>query len=110
MIELTIDAADLALIKGAILPSDVERCAVLFATQVTRSDGLVRLLVREFELATAADYSAQGPAHAELRPEFVARVTKRARRQGISLVFVHSHPGSHAPQFSLIDDKGELRL
>ncbi len=110
MIELTINSADLDAIKGALLHSNVERGAVLFANQVTRSDGLVRLLVREFELATDADYATQGPQHAELLPQFVAGVTKRARLQGLSLIFVHSHPGSHAPHFSLIDDKGESHL
>lgn len=110
MIELTINTDDLDTVKGALLPSDVERCAVLFANQVTRSDGLVRLLVREFELATEADYNTQGPQHAELSPAFVARVTKRAKLQKQSLIFVHSHPGSHPPYFSMIDDRGEGHL
>lgn len=110
MIELTINTADLDAVKGALLPSDVERCAVLFANQVTKSDGLVRLLVREFELATEADYNTQGPQHAELLPAFVARVTKQAKLQKLSLIFVHSHPGSHAPRFSMIDDRGESHL
>jgi molybdopterin/thiamine biosynthesis adenylyltransferase len=110
MIEFTIDATDLEAVKTALLHSDVERCAVLFASQVTRPDGLTRLLVRDYELAAADDYATQGTQNAELRPALVARVTKRARREKLSLVFVHSHPGFEAPHFSLIDDMGESRL
>lgn len=110
MIELTIDCADLDAIKAALLHSELECCAVLFANQVTRSDGLSRLLIRDYELAVEEDYAIQSAHLAELRPEFVARVAKRARRDKLSLVFVHSHLGSEAPNFSLIDDKGELQL
>lgn len=110
MIELTIDAADLEALDVALLHADVERCAVLFASQVTRSDGLTRLLIRDYELMEAEDYTAQSAQHAELRPELVARVTKRARRDKLSLVFVHSHLGTKAPHFSQIDNKGEHQL
>jgi molybdopterin/thiamine biosynthesis adenylyltransferase len=45
-----------------------------------------------------------------LKPEFVARVTKRARLEKCTIVFVHSHPGSDAPVFSPVDWDGEQHL
>jgi hypothetical protein len=82
----------------------------LYASQTVRGDGGIRLLVREVQFAAAADFSRRGPVEAELYPEFVARVTKRARREGYALVFLHSHPGSDTPAFSTIDSRGEQHL
>jgi molybdopterin/thiamine biosynthesis adenylyltransferase len=70
----------------------------------------VRLLVRKIEIPADHDYTSQHVDQTELRPDFVARITKRAIREKLSLVFVHSHPGPSAPQFSLVDDEGERHL
>lgn len=53
------------------------------------------------------DYLRRGELEAELRPAFVARVSKTAALTGSVLMFVHSHPGDTAPHFSPIDDAGE---
>jgi molybdopterin/thiamine biosynthesis adenylyltransferase len=66
--------------------------------------------VREFQFPVESDYSRQGVLEAELHPDFVARVTKRARRENLALVLAHSHPGSEPPEFSYIDDDGERHL
>ncbi len=110
MTDLLLAAADAAAIKAELLGGETEKCAILYANQTTRSDGRVRLLVRDIQWPLASDYARRGLLEAELNPEFVARVTKRARREGSALVFVHSHPGSEAPRFSTIDAKGEEHL
>jgi molybdopterin/thiamine biosynthesis adenylyltransferase len=110
MMEITIDAKDLLSLQGELLGGDVEHCAVLFASQITRPDGLTRLLVHKIENPYPRDYLSQQPDGAVLQPSFVAGVTKRARRERRSLIFVHSHPGPAAPHFSPVDDEGERQL
>ena len=61
-------------------------------------------------MPTDNDYTRCGIDHAQLRPDFVARVAKRARLKDLSLVFVHTHPGDSIPQFSRVDDHGEEEL
>jgi molybdopterin/thiamine biosynthesis adenylyltransferase len=110
MMELLLAEGDYAAIKAELYAGESENCAILFANQITKTDRTVRLLVRDIQLPLPADYTRKGMLEAELTPEFVARVTKRARREKRALVFVHSHPGSDAPQFSVIDDAGEKLL
>jgi molybdopterin-synthase adenylyltransferase len=109
MIDLVIASDDIHGVRGALL-GDTEACAILYAAQTMRPDGRVKLLVREVQIAEPTDYTRKGPIEAELKPELVANVTKRAKRENYSLVFVHSHPGENAPQFSHTDDEGERHL
>lgn len=110
MIELRIALSELQVLRDALLKFGQERCAVLFATRGHRTDGRVLMLVREFVLPSEEDYTRSGFDHAQLRPEFVAYVAKRARLKKHSLVFVHTHPGDSVPQFSSVDDHGEEEL
>lgn len=110
MIELRITSKYLQALRDSLLGYGRERCAVLLATRGRCSDGRDLMLVRESVLPTDDDYIRSGYDHAQLRPEFVARVAKRARLQKLSLVFVHTHPGDSAPHFSTIDDSGEKEL
>lgn len=105
--ELCIAADDLTQLRDSLLKHEVERCAVLYAVHSRRSDGSVRLLVREVVLPDEVDYLSQGVEHAELSPAFVARISKAAKVNGWSLVFVHTHLGRLAPVFSGRDDRGE---
>ena len=110
MTKLVFASEDYTAVKKGLTDGETEKCAVLLANQVKRSDGTVRLLVREVVWPSLNDYTRRGLSEAELSPEFVARVTKRARLGENALVFVHSHPGSEAPEFSHIDAKGEKHL
>ena len=110
MIELVISTDDVDAIRGKLTGGETEECAVLYAMQTSRADGSVRLLVREVQFPEPSDYTRKGPIEAELNPEFVARVTKRARREVCALVFVHSHLGVGAPTFSSVDSLGEEHL
>lgn len=110
MKELRISADEMSMLRSKLLKGPEEKCAVLLTAHARCHDGRQLILVRETVFPTASDYSSSSVQHAEMRPEFVARVAKQARSQKLSLVFVHSHPGRHAPAFSSIDDGGEKEL
>jgi molybdopterin-synthase adenylyltransferase len=110
MSEIVLTGADATALKSGLLAGEVEHCAIIYAAQALGPDGSLRFLVREIELPGGADYAAQGELEAELRPDYVARIAKRALRAGLSLIFAHSHLGPEAPQFSAVDDEGERRL
>jgi molybdopterin/thiamine biosynthesis adenylyltransferase len=110
MIDLVLAEGDYDAIRADLCSGEAERCAILFANQTLRNDGRVRLLVREIEWPEASDYSRKGRLEAQLTQDLVARITKRARREKESIIFVHSHPGSAAPHFSVVDDEGEQHL
>src|SRR4051794_2159158 len=103
MIDLVLAADDVDSIRHELTGGQVEGCAILYANHTVRPDGTHRLLVREVQFPAAEDYSRRGYLEAELKPAFVARVTKRARVDKLAIVFVHSHPGNDAPMFSPVD-------
>ncbi len=109
MIDLVLTHSDQLTLFEKLVGHGTERCAVLLARQVKGKNDF-RLLVREVLFPVYSDYVRSGVAEAELSPVFVAAVTQRARRDGYSLVFVHSHPGDSPPYFSVVDDDGEQRL
>lgn len=110
MIELRIAASEMRAVRAALLGPEYEQCAVLFASHGQGEDGRTRLLVRDVALPDPQDYAARTTNYAQLRPAFVARVAKRARIEGLSIVFVHTHPGEGEPEFSRVDDDGESEL
>ena len=110
MIELRIASSDLQTLRDSVLYDRQESCAVLLAGRGHCSDGRALMLVRESVFPEPEDYTQRAIDRAELRPEFVAHVAKKARLNNLSLVFVHSHPGSSIPQFSQVDDDGEEKL
>lgn len=95
----------------ALLPGDDdEHLVVAFAGRHLSAGGL-RLLVRDIVGAIPADYLVQTAFHLEMQPAFWARVAKRARATGESIVIFHSHPCSATrPDFSPSDDWGEEQL
>lgn len=110
MIEIVLASNDAEDFRNRLVGGDTEGCAILFASQTSRKDGTVRLLVRETQFPEQVDYTRRGLLEAELSPDFVARVTKRALRKSLALIFVHSHPGEEFPNFSRIDTQGEKHL
>jgi len=110
MIRLTISKSNADLLASSLLGGETEQCAVLYASRAELSNDGMRLLVREIEFPGAETYSKQSRISAELNPAFVAKVSKKARIRGESLVFVHSHPGDEPPEFSSVDDEGEQLL
>jgi len=110
MIDLVLSAQDANVLVANLTSGDTELCAVLLTALHTRGDSSARLLVREMTFPEASDYTRVGKLQAELKPEFVAKVTKQAKLAELGLVFVHSHPGHDTPKFSHIDDDGERHL
>jgi molybdopterin/thiamine biosynthesis adenylyltransferase/proteasome lid subunit RPN8/RPN11 len=110
MIELRLQDGDSSRIVGELLGRETERCAVLLASRVALSENSERLIVTRIEYPDDDSYSDRGPMSAELKPGYIAHVGKLAARENLSIVFVHSHPGSAPPAFSLTDDQGEIRL
>ena len=87
----------------------LEAAGALLCVRVDSGSG-TRLIVSERVNAVPEDYQIHAPTDAQLRPEFVARVVARARADDLSVVFVHTHPGRSLPQFSIVDDVGEIAL
>jgi len=110
MIELRLQDSQVSLIVGELVGRETERCAILFASCVELSDDRRRLIVIRIEFPNDDSYSSRTALSADLKPDYIARVSKIASRQNLSLIFVHSHPGSAPPDFSQTDDQCEVRL
>lgn len=110
MIQISISRTHTKEVAGAVLGGEVERCAVLYASRALSESGGLRLIVKEVEVPEPDSYSQQSKFASELNPAFVAKISKRAKLRGESIVFVHSHPGDEPPQFSRVDNMGERRL
>jgi molybdopterin-synthase adenylyltransferase len=110
MIELVLAADEYAELRARLLGGATETCAVGYACETAYRRGIKRLLVRQLEFAEDADYSRRTLLEAELKPDFVARVTKTAKRGNLAIVFFHSHPGDQSPRFSKTDSQGEQHL
>lgn len=110
MIELTITKADADLVAYQLLGGDTERCAILFASRALQNRAVIRFVVRKVEFPDEENYTQKSIVSAELSPAFIAKISKQARMNGFSIIFVHSHPGKDHPQFSNVDDMGEKRL
>jgi molybdopterin/thiamine biosynthesis adenylyltransferase len=108
MTDLILTGSDYAKLQG-LLTFTNERCAVLLTREV---DGGSRrkLVAYELVIPGESDYSGASPIEAELTPDFVASITKRARRESAGLVFAHTHPADQPPHFSATDDRGEQHL
>lgn len=99
-----------ALTEALIRPDRLEHLVVGFAGRHD-AGGDLRLLVRELARAEDDDYLVHTGYHLEMDPAFWARIAKRARSSGESIVVFHSHPCEMAvPDFSPSDDWGEDQL
>src|SRR3984885_11156468 len=94
MIELRLQDSDVSRIVGELVGRETERCAILLASHVALSDGLERLIVTRIEYPDDDAYADRSPLSAELKPDYIAHIGKVAAREKLSVVFVHSHPGS----------------
>lgn len=68
-------------------------------------------LVREWIPVPEDRYQRRSPVEARIDAASFVPLLKRVKREGLSLVFVHTHPFSGGtPQFSGTDDSGEISL
>ncbi|TAL07005.1 MAG: hypothetical protein EPO07_00965, partial [Verrucomicrobia bacterium] len=109
MSRLALTSDFLSTLRSNLLKHEKETCAVLYGRAVEISGKLARIIVRESEHPQANAYSERTSVRVQLRPEFVAEVVQRARRNKESVIFVHTHPFS-LNKFSAIDDAGESEL
>ena len=85
-----------------------ETCVIGYAHHNANADCWV---VAEAALAPDDAYERRDAAAAVLKTAFVVDVANHARANGLSVIFIHTHPRAlGAPDFSTVDDAGELEL
>jgi len=95
-------------LSSALLLEDREACALLLASQSSAHVSRSNLLVREIHPAPADAYAFRTELKAQLFPDFLVPIVKRAREERLSVIFVHTHPFAEGPpRFSPTDDMGE---
>lgn len=107
MITLIAPSPALRSLREALSHESCESAAILLCAPVRlhRSAGW-RLLLRETHIAPEWAYEERTSISAKLKPAFGLPLEKKAREQGWSLVYVHTH--LHDPAaFSVIDDAAE---
>ena len=107
---LVFPACTLAELRQNLLSvSPNEAASVLLAGRAIRG-WQTRLLIREVVRVPPRAYGVQEPMRLTIKPEFLAPLLKRARNEGWSLIFTHTHPFDQIPRFSFTDDEGERVL
>ena len=107
---LTFAAPSLSLLRAELRHPDLESAAILLCSPMRLTTGGWRLLVKEVHVPAEADYAHRSPVRVELRSEFCLPIEQTARRENLSLVYVHTHPGTSEAVFSEIDDEAERLL
>lgn len=111
MSTLIFAAPDLQFLREQLKHSELESGALLSCVPVwLASRRSWRLMVREMYVASECDYEVRTPARVQLKTGFYLPIEKRARVNGWSLVYVHTHPRQAPPTFSGIDDEAEDEL
>ena len=87
--------------------TDVETAGVILAE---RLHGGEVLLVRDMIEILPEGYLIRSQDHVRINPVFLNRVIRPARDRGLSVITVHTHPGTRQPWFSAADDNGDARL
>ena len=71
------------------LEANTERGAALYLQHDTASN---RFLIQEIEIADAADIVSANEIEITFAPEFLTRVTRRARERKQHMALLHTHP------------------
>lgn len=87
--------------------TDVESAGILLAERV--ADGRV-LVGRELLVVPDEGYLIRKRDQLRIDPVALNRMIRPARDRGLSVLTVHTHPGTREPWFSLADDAGDSRL
>ena len=94
-------------INGLCLRSDVESAGVILAE---RLNGGEVLLARHMIAIPEDGYLIRHAGQLRLDPIALNRIIRPARDGGLSVITIHTHPGSDHPWFSAADDSGDARL
>lgn len=87
--------------------TDVESAGVILAE---RLDGGSVLLARHLSVIPDAAYAIRQRDRIRIDPVALNRLIRPARDRGLSVLTVHTHPGTDAPWFSTADDAGDSVL
>lgn len=108
MIDLVFADPTLARLEKDLLHPSLESAAMLLAVPVDLDGGNWRLLVREIHVVPAGAYQERSALAVTIDPAFGLSLEKKARLNGWSIVYCHTHPNQQGvPCFSSIDDRSE---
>jgi proteasome lid subunit RPN8/RPN11 len=92
---------------GLCARTDVETAGIVLAE---RLHGGEVLLVRDMIEIPPEGYLIRRQDHVRIDPVFLNRLIRPARDRKLSVITVHTHPGTQQPWFSTADDNGDARL
>ena len=94
-------------INTLCMRSDVETAGIILAE---RLHGGEVLLARHMIEVPKEGYLIRRSDQLRLDPVILNRIIRPARDGGLSVITVHTHPGTTHPWFSTADDHGDARL
>lgn len=112
MMQLVFPATMLLELLSELRKSKKEAAAIVLAQPVHFAESNSwRLLVREHHVVPGNDYDIRSPTEVQPSSQFLVSCESRARKNGWSIVYCHSHPGATGlPIFSRKDDRTEKLL
>lgn len=87
--------------------NDVESAGIILAE---RLQGGEVLLARQLIEVPDVGYAIRRADQIRIDPVMLNRLVRPARDEGLSVITVHTHPGTNRPWFSAADDSGDSRL
>ena len=111
MIKLVCPRNSLTSLAGQLPQEPRQSFAIMLARPAKLAGRDWRLLVESINVPADSDYELRTETAVRTRPAFRLLHEKRARREELSLIYCHSHPGeTGVPAFSGIDDATEIPL
>src|SRR5438874_1026770 len=105
---LVFSAGDLVRLRAELLAdAPLESAAFILARPVLLSESRWRLIVAEVLTVERADYEERTAASIQLSATALARIAKRARQGGLTIIIAHTHPGRGPVGPSSVDLRGE---
>lgn len=110
MIKLVFPGDSFAKLSVDLLENNLESCALIFANS-GKDKPSPDLLVSDIVVVPSDSYLKRTKTFAQINPDFLVSLIKRARLNKSSVIFCHTHPFESAvPEFSKIDAEGEIEL
>jgi hypothetical protein len=111
MIKLVFPQQDLSELVQAFRANELESFAFILARPALSAPKGWRLLVNSIHLPEPEDYEIRSKTLVRPGAAFRLRIEKQARREGLALIYCHSHPRDPGiPSFSALDDETEKPL
>ena len=111
MIKLVFPKTELSELAGRFRSERLESFALIVARPVRISTKNWRLIVESIHVPEPEEYELRTEVRVRPTAGFRLAIEKRARREGLSLIYCHSHPHEPGiPLFSSLDDETEMPL